>query len=511
MEKEYLVTVKNPDEFDGLHAELTAPGSTIEYVPNREVELLNYRPGSLRTAHYNLTDNEAAHLRQDPRVLSVELHIKHTPNIRVAPSAIQPGRFDKSVSTNNFYKNWALKSCTSPTNPFTSSATTQLNDFYPYVLDGENVDIVVVDSGIIPDHPEFAVNPDGTGGSRVKQIDWYAETGIPGSMPPNPYRDEDGHGTHCASIAAGNTQGWAKKANIYSIKCITDYNVPGVDIYDVFDLIRVWHENKPINPATGKKNPTIVNNSWSFISASSGSVSRFSHRGQTYTSSNFSISQRATYGLVNYYYQYGGNLHNVRVASIDSEIVDCINAGVIVVAAAGNYYHKIDVPGGVDYDNFYVDAYGPTFYHRGGTPGSAPGVICVGNIDATYPEQKSSSSECGPRIDVWAPGTYIMSAYTGGVSDSRSNRHYLAKLSGTSMASPQVVGNLALMLQMKPWMNQTDARKWLSSYTSKERINNPGAESYTNYRHLQGSENRFLYFPHTGGAEGISMSLSITS
>ena len=28
---------------------------------------------------------------------------------------------------------------------------------------------------------------------------------------------------------------------------------------DGFDYIKVWHKNKPINPLTGRKNPTIVN------------------------------------------------------------------------------------------------------------------------------------------------------------------------------------------------------------------------------------------------------------
>jgi hypothetical protein len=524
MQKEYLVTVKDPAEFDGLHSELLEDRSrghflaqklngsnvSIANIPDRPVELINYRPGSLRTAHYLLSDAEAADLRQDSRVLSVEPHIKHTPNIKVTKFAQQAGIFNKGTSLNNSFLNWGLKSCTSEINPFTD---TQLSGTYPYVLEGEHVDIVLVDSGITPDHPEFKTNPDGTGVSRVKQIDWYTETGIPGTMPANHYRDEDGHGTHCAGIAAGNRHGWAKKANIYSIKAIVDWGIDAIDIYDVFDLIRVWHTNKPVNPVTGRRNPTIVNNSWGFLTYSYGNVTEFGHRNNVYNKSNFTTTERSAYGLVNYSFYYGGNVHGVRVSSIDAEIADCIAAGVIVVGAAGNYYHKVDVPGGVDYDNYYLDFFGGNYYHRGATPSATPGVICVGNIDSVNPEQKSVSSECGPRVDIYAPGTNIMSPYSTGVSDPRSNSHYLAKLSGTSMSSPQVVGALALILQFKPWMTPTQSIKILNNSSVTNRISDIGTMSYTNYRSLQGGANKYLFMEYTGGENGenITVSANITT
>jgi len=368
------------------------------------------------------------------------------------------------------------------------------------------VDIVIVDSGITPNHPEFAVNADGTGGSRVKQIDWYAETGLPGSMPINPYVDEDGHGTHVAGIAAGNTCGWARKANIYSIKAITG-DEPGINIYHVFDLIRIWHENKPINPVTGKKNPTIVNNSWAFINVA-GTISGINYRG-TWIPGNLTSTERSNYGLVNYSLWYGGNLLGVRVPSIDAEIVDCIAAGVIVVAAAGNYAHKIDVPGGADYDNYYSDYWGSEYYHRGATPGGTEGVICVGNIDYISPEQKNSSSECGPRVDIWAPGSRIMSSYTGGVSDSRSNSHFKAKLTGTSMASPQICGALALLMQSKPWLTPAQALIALETMSVDGRIADPSPSTYNNSRSLQGSSNRYLYVPYAGNGTGETVRMGV--
>jgi hypothetical protein len=57
---------------------------------------------------------------------------------------------------------------------------------FPYTLDGTGVDVVIMDSGIQTDHPEFF---DSQGVSRVQLIDWYQAAGIPGSQNVNFYRD----------------------------------------------------------------------------------------------------------------------------------------------------------------------------------------------------------------------------------------------------------------------------------------------------------------------------------
>ena len=46
-----------------------------------------------------------------------------------------------------------------------------------------------MDSGIQADHPEFQ---DANGNTRVQQIDWYAASGLTGTMPPGHYTDYDG-------------------------------------------------------------------------------------------------------------------------------------------------------------------------------------------------------------------------------------------------------------------------------------------------------------------------------
>ena len=72
------------------------------------------------------------------------------------------------------------------------------------------------------------------------------------------------HGSHVAGTAAGNQFGAAFQANIWSIACIDRTDVGFSNAADGFDYIRVWHKNKPVNPVTGRKNPTIVNGSWGY-------------------------------------------------------------------------------------------------------------------------------------------------------------------------------------------------------------------------------------------------------
>ena len=106
-------------------------------------------------------------------------------------------------------------------------------------------------------------------------------------------------------------------------------------------------------------------------------------------------------------------------AGIQDAVDYAVDRGVSVVAAAGNESGPIDMPG------------------------NCRGVISVGAVDPN--EQSASYSNFGPRLDVVAPGTGILSTYLG-----NGNSSSFTYLSGTSMAAPFVTGVVALLKAAAP-------------------------------------------------------------
>jgi subtilisin family serine protease len=164
------------------------------------------------------------------------------------------------------------------------------------------------------------------------------------------------------------------------------------------------------------------------------------------------------------------------------------------VGAAGNYSFKMDVPGGEDYNNYFNSIYGEIYYHRGMSPTAGEGQICVGAIGTSVDDSKAWYSHCGPRIDIYTPGTWIMSSLnSGGVSDPRTPLHTIGKYFGTSMASPQVCGVLACILEIYPNLTQAEALDYLIKYSKKDQIFDSQG-GYNDEFSLQGSPNRYLYY-----------------
>ena len=441
---EYIVTCRSYEDLENLYDDMETPGGSL-YIPDRAVDLVHRRAIS-RNTHYMLTEEEAAEIRNDERVIACERLAKDR---GIVPDYLWTQTDDFNKTTGTFAgddKNWGLYRVIegdSVTNWGSDGTDEITNRTIVTTSSGKNVDVVIVDAHINPDHPEFAVNPDGSGGSRVNQFNWFQYNSVLGYGSNGTYTystsgasPNSNHGTHVAGTACGNTQGWARDANIYNM-AFSD-TLSGVTDWDekLWDYLRHFHKNKSINSATGRRNPTITNHSWGYsrVNINLSTLTSVTYRGTT-TALSGTDSQKKTVLEDNgvpvpantYLYKTPA-----RIAAVDADVQDAIADGVIVISSAGNSYWNCDTSSGNDYNNYVVTS--STIYHsRGSTPGSADNVICVGSIGSKINEYKSNFSNWGERVDIWAPGSDIISAvydssspptsYNPIIADSRNSSY----------------------------------------------------------------------------------------
>jgi len=124
-------------------------------------------------------------LQADPRVLSIE------PDVLVYPYGIQ------------FPAPWGLDRLDQTQLP--------MDDIYAYGPDGTDVNVYIIDTGILSTHSEF--------GDRVKG-------GINIIDKEGDYIDCNGHGTHVAATVAGAHYGVAKQSNLYAVRVFDKCNGP---------------------------------------------------------------------------------------------------------------------------------------------------------------------------------------------------------------------------------------------------------------------------------------------
>jgi hypothetical protein len=543
--KEYVVSLKRREDLEDFYNDMETTGGSL-YIPHRQVECSQKRPAS-RNTNYLLNPAEAEQIRNDPRVHDIGLSPDEQ-GLKITPFYNQTStKWDKgSIKNVNTHRNWGLLRCVtgrqiSNWGDYTETGlgTSAQSGTIQITSSGKNVDVVIIDGHMDPSHPEFAVNPDGTGGSRVNQYNWsalnpfvtngaagvgdyvytpYIDANYEDTNPADGISDRTGdndHGAHVTGTSCGNTQGWARDARIYNISPYgtnPNYFPFGAT---VFDYVRVFHEQKPINPETGMKDPTICNNSWGYTSSGLlSNITYINYRGTLYTGP-FTSAVARSYGIVAYDSGGVGKYIISAVAQgMDVEVEDCINAGVICVGAAGNNYGFIDDPRGDDFDNYVIRASipSPLYYCRGSSPGRDSKMICVGAVGANVGEYKAAFSNTGPRIDVFAPGVNIMSSVNSslhnGTYDYRLATAYITKYNGTSMASPQVTGVLACMLETYPYYNQDQALAYIHNYSTYNQMSDGGSNRQTilypeiDASSLQGATNRYLSYYKERNSDG---------
>ncbi len=139
--------------------------------------------------------------------------------------------------------------------------------------------------------------------------------------------------------------------------------------------------------------------------------------------------------------------------AVDDAVQTMTNAGVTVVVAAGN-------------DN------GSDACTK--SPARAPSAITVGSTTST--DARSSFSNIGTCVDIFAPGSSITSSWY--TSNTATNT-----ISGTSMASPHVAGAAALYLATNPAATPAQVTSALNAAATPGVVGNAGT----------GSPNRLLY------------------
>jgi hypothetical protein len=369
---------------------------------------------------------------------------------------------------------------------------------------GKNVDIVTFETlgaaanlpsrnvGVHDSHPDFD-DLENSGTSRVIPMNW-TDLDSPANNQVTPNNVFSNHGMKVLSVAAGTICGFAKKANLRAV-----YVGNPDDIIEGFNAIIDYHDNKPNNSDTGVPDPTIMIVEFQILmdrrlAIPIDYVSRINKSdGTTVNRSGSSwgsdFSEFVNEGIIpfqvedprdrNYYWCVvlpAANTDGQFVfAGVRTALTAAVNAGIVVMCAAGNNggvyekYNKrtdtsIEIDASTPYDVILLN--GPSFNSENSVssvttwyplwacgPHGHENCIDVGAgfISEDYPGIDSYSNR-GPGCDIFGLGTGTWcSAPPGG--GYLIGSHHWNIFSGTSGATPTVVGKAACLMEEYFWYN----------------------------------------------------------
>ena len=494
MDKEYVVTLHRKEDLEQFYNEMKLTN----------FPLVMKRPLS-RNTHYMMTEEQAEQLRQDPRVWGVEA----LDSFKIARQAVNNEPY---VKTGNFWKDDTIAPATVSSNdfqwghihcagnqaqrgkgqfgPISSGGTYEsVSDAVEVFNNGRHVDVVIVDDPVSYDSEEW-YSPT-TNQTRFVQYQWFTELNTAvGSI------DDDGqtlptgtitygdnastpqyHGNHVTGTVAGQHYGWAREANIYNI-AVTDAWPSGqqVGALLIFDYLRAFHLNKAINPETGFRNPTVTNHSYGGVinmntpteTLQFGDLTEVYYQGTVYNAGNPGPSGWTEAGVeADFGVRFGVSSYPSYSSAVAADVQDAIEDGVVVIGAAGNENLLMAEVGDLNWNNILnVNNGNQVFYYNRGAWPNTPdsGAINVGALSKQADFRRSTYTNFGPAIDVFAPGDNILSAYGNtGLNDSKYPAgNYFYPINGTSMASPQVCGVAAILASGKERFTNADVLGFLN-------------------------------------------------
>jgi subtilisin family serine protease len=246
--------------------------------------------------------------------------------------------------------------------------------------------------------------------------------------------DSGNHETGVASVIGGNTYGVAPGVRIHSVKVLY---------------------------GSGNENPKTT------INQTSKALEWIRNNAQRPAVVNLSIQFKKEYT------KSWGVVTGSNTKGLEAQVRSLVNAGITVVIAAGN--RDIATNSGKTAPSNVGEAIVVGAVNSNGTRG--------GIWDANNP--LAYKSNFGPEIDVWAPGTGLISAYPN---------NNAGLFSGTSIAAPVVTGVVAQYLEAHPNHTPAQVESWLRNNASGSIPNT----SVLNTSTLNGSPNRFIYVDPQG-------------
>ena len=351
--------------------------------------------------------------------------------------------------------------------------------------------------------------------------------------------DSEGeHGTPCGALSFGRTQGWAYNANKWNLDL---YGTMGIGIEIGFDIQKLFHRMKPINPLYGTKDPTLSSNSWGYRADKDpgGDTYYYTHRATSNTSYTSEtgiawLSHMGTQG------DAGRWKSQMKTNSLTTALDEMIDEGVIFVGAAGNSNQKVVKEGHPDYNNyittldggnleqssfteFGVEVTGTTnrtgFPQQGGKYINESGTtdyktINIGALDDNYgtgsTERKVGYSDRGNQIDVFAAADGTLAANktyssVGDRPDTYSGFTYGTAndctFSGTSAACPVAAGFLTTVLEQNRDWTWKELKEWTLNLNNQDASDfyfgvestTPNDANWTDYPSLEGASPKVLY------------------